>query len=707
MLGRGESYDFESYKATLDKEPVSSSAKKEYYVGCTSKADWTFIHEELMKDGSLEDNIPSDAKDCANDCLHSDTRGVYLLTDAEATALRNHEKVTYVHLNTTKYPGTYMDDPDKVAEAGKNARYGSTVKHQRDPQTSNYIPASPDSTLKNRGSYQLKRHMQKDDPWNGTDDATILNDRIHQYGTGKHVDVIVGDQDMWFGHIEFQNNLGGPDNYEGGNVLPGNGSCDLLDVVLEAPYYIDPDFFDADASRKETRWDGTTVPKEVNARAWWTTNATSARSAKFVSSSNGGSASGTDDFGTISIPAGYTRANSNGTNLAYQTGTGFHGTPCASQAYGRQYGWAYNANKWFINAYGTNNVGWEAYFDLMKVFHNTKPVNSLFGTKDPTVNSNSWGHRRTAVSTGYYYFRQGTTGSGGVSYSGTYPAFMNYYTGDGSKTRVLPYTDGHAALTAGEELIDSGVIFVTSAGNNNQKLVNSSHADYNNYNSVNNNTALASSTVSGYSSMGGHTMLNTHNRPGFPSQIGKDVDGTTVTYKTISIGALDDDNRSGDGKERKVSYSNMGEATDCFASADQTLAACEDNTSTRYNRNDSYYTISGQQSVESEDRLFSGTSSACPIATGIIATKLEFNRDWNWYNVRQWLSGLDAQNSSKFYIGTEATTATDTTNWGDYDNLQGARATVIYDALTGGEDPKDFSITGDIDYSGQLTFNFT
>ena len=27
--------------------------------------------------------------------------------------------------------------------------------------------------------------------------------------------------------------------------------------------------------------------------------------------------------------------------------------------------------------------------------------------------------------------------------------------------------------------------------------------------------------------------------------------------------------------------------------------------------------------------------------------------------------------------------------------------------LTGGEDPKDFSITGDIDYSGQLTFNFT
>ena len=39
-----------------------------------------------------------------------------------------------------------------------------------------------------------------------------------------------------------------------------------------------------------------------------------------------------------------------------------------SQSYGRQYGW-YNANKWFLNHYGSSNQGWEKGFDQQKVFH--------------------------------------------------------------------------------------------------------------------------------------------------------------------------------------------------------------------------------------------------------------------------------------------------------------------------------------------------
>ena len=144
--------------------------------------------------------------------------------------------------------------------------------------------------------------------------------------------MIVCDQDAWFGHIEFQNNLGGPQNYTGGNVLPGSGTCDLLDLILDAPYYLDPDFFSANSSRTTTRWDGTTVPTETAARDWWSNNSTTYRSAKFVSSGNGGSATGANDFGTISINTYYTRARSNGSNTAYKTGGGYHGTPCASQA---------------------------------------------------------------------------------------------------------------------------------------------------------------------------------------------------------------------------------------------------------------------------------------------------------------------------------------------------------------------------------------
>ena len=59
-----------------------------------------------------------------------------------------------------------------------------------------------------------------------------------------------------------------PSDYTGGNVLPGDGYCDVLDLVLDAPYYIDPDWFDASpGTRLTTRWDGTTVPVESIARS--------------------------------------------------------------------------------------------------------------------------------------------------------------------------------------------------------------------------------------------------------------------------------------------------------------------------------------------------------------------------------------------------------------------------------------------------------
>ena len=681
---------FESHKNTLEKEP-SGDVKKEYWVGCYSKDDWELIHVLLLEDGTLEDNIPNDHVDCPNDCRQSDTRAVYLLTDAEVTALKNHPLVKYVHINTAKYPGTYASNPDDIKMDGRVNRYSSTTKHKRDTSTnqSDYLPSSPDSTLLNRGCYNLLRHTAKIDPWYDQNDATIIDSQIPQYATGKGIDLIVCDEDMWFGHIEFQNpnaitdikqsdnataaSTAAPANYVGTNVLKSGfatssstGTCELLDLVLDAPYYIDKEWFEADVgNRLMDRWDGTKVPVESVARSWWSNS--SNRSAAFSS------------VGTVTIPAAYTRANSNGSNTAYHTGSGDHGTPCASQAYGRQYGWAYNANKWFLNLYGTNSVGLEVGFDLQKIFHQNKPVNPDYGNKNPTVSSNSWGLRQTPTTSGYYYFRQGVTGGTGTSYSGL-PAFMAYFTGDGLQRRAPEYVDGHAAITAGDEMVNAGVIFVCSAGNNNQKQVQSNHADYNNYyasgSSVNYTNATTNSI---YSLMNFTPTYNSLNRQGFPAQIGVNRGTTPYTYKTISIGALDDDHTAG-GLERKASYSNMGDCTDCFAAADQTLAASDDNETTRFNRYDAYYDIGTTQAVESEDKNFSGTSSACPIAAGLIATKLENNRTWTYADVKNWLaSDVENTTNSYFYEGTEATTATDTTNWSDYHNLQGAQLKIIYD----------------------------
>ena len=64
----------------------------------------------------------------------------------------------------------------------------------------------------------------------------------------------------------------------------------------------------------------------------------------------------------------------------------------------------------------------------------------------------------------------------------------------------------------------------------------------------------------------------------------------------------------------------------------------------------------------------------------MIATKLEDNRTWTYADIKNWLaSEVEDTTDAWFYKGTEATSATDTTNWGDYYNLQGAQLKIIYD----------------------------
>jgi hypothetical protein len=220
--------------------------------------------------------------------------------------------------------------------------------------------------------------------------------------------------------------------------------------------------------------------------------------------------------------------------------------------------------------------------------------------------------------------------------------------------------------------------------------------------------------------MSGTTYYTYYNRTGYPGQIGERTDDNGVSYyKTIGVGAVDDFGGtigvSTYYRERKASYSNTGEAVDVWAMCDMSLAACEDNTSSsdRYNRYDSYYTLDGVQSAESEDRLFNGTSSATPIAVGIMATKLEYNRQWTWADMKNWFSTLgsfgsiaDAAGTSAVYSGTEAGSNKNDTNWTDSYNLQGSQAPIIWDAPTGSEPDETKLIGGGgdgITFTGDIT----
>ena len=652
-------------------------AEKYYQLGTHTAEQWHEVHNELAAETSGLSTVPDRCVQCHDEKLHSPTRGTFLLTDEEADTLRADPRIKFLNIDYMSYPETYKAPPDEIQATPAKLfnRWNDTVKVYREFEVSNTLPGVPGATDINRTGYQLLRPMQKLDPWvdNGYTDNFVVENDIQQYGNGKDVDVIVADDGAgWIGHPEFQNNCSGakPTGYTGGNKLPGNGTCDVLDLVLDAPYYLDPEYFDADAAnRLTTRWDGTTVPVESFARGWWTS--TGNRSSTFnVANPSAGAVS--------SITSSYTRANCNGSNTA-QSAVGQHCTPCMALTYGRTQGWAYNANKWALNLYGTYGSDIEVGFDIQKIFHQTKPVNIIYGTQDPTVSSNSWGYRASkGAFNDYYHFREDAA----VQYNGagSEPEFIRHMglTGDGGRWKSEMKTN--SLTTALDELIDSGVIFVCAAGNSNQKQVNWGHQDFDNYISNGEATTLENSNYFEF----GVATTGTTNRRGFPQQGGKTVDGITgeVTYKTINIGALDDDYAVGN-LERKVNYSDRGQGIDFYMPADGTLAANRSYASEgRYPDTYPGFTAnSGSGAGVPEDCAFGGTSAACPVAAGFISTLIGLNRNWTYQNVYEYLNTLDVQDQSNFYYGTESVSATDT-NWFDYNSLEGGAARVGYQFIS-------------------------
>lgn len=678
--------------------------EKYYQLGTHKESDWDSLHIELINLGCDRDTVPNRKIECADDQPHSSTRGTYLLTEEEAEELKKDPRVKFINIDYKRYP-EYTPPKDELQATRPELinRYSAAIKNYREFEVSNTLAASPDATDANRTGFQLYRCQQKLDPWvdGALADNAVVSANISQYGTGRHVDVIVADEGMWIGHPEFQNNtvlvsdgvtpLEKPNGYTGGNLLPGNGTCDVLDLVLDSPYYIDPEWFDADPdNRLTTRWDGTIVPVESVARTWWS-NA-SQRSAKFAGA------------GTVSVSANYTRLNTSGDNTQRPPisppfiDEGSHGTPCGALTYGRTQGWAYNANKWTLDLYGAYGSGIEQGFDIQKIFHQLKPVNPLYGTKDPTISSNSWGYRSNKDPGGATRYWTHRASSNNAYTSETGISWLSTMGTQGDTGRWKSEMKTNSLTAALDELIDAGVIFVVAAGNSNQKQVNYGHPDFNNYITATNGGSLENSSFFEFSI----EVTGTTNRRGFPQQGGKYVnDDGSVGYKTINIGALDDDYNS--GLETKVGYSDRGEGIDIYAPADGTLSANKSYTN-EGPRPDTYGGFTYNSGV-AYDTGFSGTSAACPVAAGFLATVIEWNRDWTWRELKDWILTLDAQDPSDFYYGTESTTPT-AANWTDYRSLEGGTARVVYQGkiyarFKQGQRPV---IKGSIQVKGDLDF---
>ena len=725
----GTDFDYDAYEARRVESAkaeglrfVPETGPKVYSVVCANAADWTEIHNYIINENEI-DGIPNRKIECTNPKKTCNRIGSYEMSDAEAEQLRNHSKIIGVNIDEGYYEGTYKgrDTYPMMDPFSKDERYASNVKISRDNSASGYYTGT-DSSWLSKTAAQIHRHQTFDNPWKNQNDDTLLTDNPEQYGDGTDVDVIVGDSASWLGHIEFvKTGVGEPSNFVGTNVLKSGfaasattGVCGVLDLILSAPYYIDPAFFEADpGNRLRKRWDGTTVPVESVARSWWQNENTSSRSAKYVSTNiSGGSAviGSKEDFGTISVSNNYTEATHNGDIDTLHTGeydgsVGTHGTPCMSQTFGKTHGWAYNSNKWFISViWASGAIGTSILYEVLKVFHDLKPNRTSDNTKNPTITSNSWGSTRTFYNNYYAYFRTDGDGTGEetISVSGSSvssPEWLSHFYYGNVHARWYRPTD--STMVEGATMLDAGVIWCGSSGNNNNKQVKGDHPDYNNYVSSSSARTLASAKVNGYEMV---------NRVGNPNCIGcvENYNNTGVDiYRTFNVGALDDDtiNVSGTYMEQKATYSNMGNAVDFYTIGDGSIGA-KGGPGTGYNRNDSSYRLDasynivasgGTQSLTSQDRFFNGTSSACPVGTGLLATKLQHNRDWTWSDLKDWLEDevTNQPSDALFFQGTEATTSSDS-NWNSSRNLQGGDRKVLWDARSG----SIYTISGPLDITG-------
>ena len=671
------------------------TGKKHYAVASNNGDDWNHIHDCLCQENSTENHVPTHHVDCCDESKSTPTVGSFELTDAEAEELKKHPKVVDVSIDESYYAGTYSGLTERRHVLTPTPRYGKNVKNARVWCVTNvagrsFVPtpiSNPDisSDYEGRTAGSVTRHTKFEDPFKGRDHQCITIDLDpEQLGDGTDVDVIIGDESAWYGHAEFvKTGKSEPQNYIQGSVLRAGfstsattGICGVLDLVLDSPYYLDPDFFEANpGARLVTRWDGTKVPNEQVAKDWWRNESTTYRSAKYVSTDKGGSATvGSDqDFGTIGINTATTRAVSNGSNTAFHTAGGTHGTPCMTQAYGKTCGWAYNANKWHLNIiWNSGSQTSTNYLKIMKVFHQNKPNRTSDNTKNPTICSNSWGSRQGMFRNTYFHRKSGN-GNDGVDWSSDFPEFLKYHYYYGV-TEVYGKIGGVLSTfhSVGKELIDAGVFFVNSSGNNNQKQVLDGHPDYNNYYGYS-YTTLAQAESNGY-------MLC---RPGSPASIGRVEVGGKDVYRSFSIGALDSFQTSATaplGKEQKAIYSNTGEGVDLYTIGNYSWSGGHEKDYHRYDRN---YVYNGQTSIDSKMGRFGGTSSAGPVAAGLMATKLQYNRDWIWSDMKNWLkNNVTNQSADDMEQGLEPTDP-ESSDWNTYRSLHGGDRKILWDAPTG------------------------